>query len=868
MARMRAQPMQALPVAPGSHLPLRRYVRHPREIVSLVVAIIASLLLLAAAVSEVTTALDEQRTPDVYALALVFAPLLIWFARGQLWAQQRLSGIKLTREQFPEAYAMLVDAAGRSGLSYVPDAYVVLGNGVINAAASGHGLRRFVFINSDLVEVGGGAREPDALRFVIAHEVGHIAAGHVSYWRILGTFASQWIPLVGSTLSRAQEFTADSYGHALAPQGARSAMATLAGGKYLGRSVDVDAMADRAVTEPGSSSGSPTPSRATRCCCGASTHCATGAVPAACSGARRSRGSGAGRPRRGRTPFLPWSASSRRPSRRTPPRSSRGNPDLSHRRGRRSVPCRARRRTVHATMTSGGSLGRSSDRVAPGGSPDVLGSGVGGLGAHSSPVDRTAGDGCDDTRTTLEHRRQHRDPDPEHGQTGTDEARRAVAPPGGQHHRAEPGTERVGRVERRVVEGGGERLTLVRDVHQARLEQRHDDRGQQPQDEDHDDGEPERVRRPAEEGQEHGDEAERADDALEHADAVGDPPAQHHARDHADAVCREHPRDVALVQAGELGHGRRDEGVHREHAAEADDADEQGEPDLYTAQRLHLGAHGLVAARRLVRQEDGDGHDGQGRDGADEDVGQVPGEPLAEQRRHGHPDDVRDPEAAEDGRHRGSTALVRHEGGSHDRADPEEGAVREACEEPRRHDGGVAVRREDGEVRDGKEAHQAHEQALARDLRRGDGDERGPDDHAERVGRHVVTGRGDVDTGALGDLRQQTHRHELRGADGETSHGEREDGEGRATSGGAHRGSPVGVVRSAARVVAPAWWQGGVVRIAVDPVSDSNGNGGAATVIPMPSTFERLLGRLRGIVRGASAPSRSRSRQGSPPSRP
>jgi len=28
-------------------------------------------------------------------------------------------------------------------------------------------------------------------------------------------------------------------------------MATLAGGKYLGRSVDVDAMADRAVTEPG-----------------------------------------------------------------------------------------------------------------------------------------------------------------------------------------------------------------------------------------------------------------------------------------------------------------------------------------------------------------------------------------------------------------------------------------------------------------------------------------------------------------------------------------------------------------------------------------------------------------------------------------
>jgi Zn-dependent protease with chaperone function len=251
MAAMRAQPMQTLPVAPGSHLPLRRHVRHPREILALVVAVVASLLLLVLAITELTSAAAEQRAPDVYALALVLGPVLVWFARGQLWAQQRLSGIKLTPEQFPEAYAMLVDSAGRSGLSYVPDAYVVLGNGMINAAASGHGFRRFVFVNSDLLEVGGAAREPDALRFVIAHEVGHIAAGHVSYWRILGSFASQWVPVVGSTLSRAQEYTADSYGHALAPQGARSAMATLAGGKYLGRSVDVDAMADRAVTEPG-----------------------------------------------------------------------------------------------------------------------------------------------------------------------------------------------------------------------------------------------------------------------------------------------------------------------------------------------------------------------------------------------------------------------------------------------------------------------------------------------------------------------------------------------------------------------------------------------------------------------------------------
>ena len=121
---------------------MRRFVRHPRELLTLVIAIVTSVVLLLAAVSEVLLAIDEERAPDVYALALIFAPLLVWFGRGQLWAQQRLNGIKLTPEQFPEGYAMLVDAAGRSGLSYVPDAYVVLGNGVINAGASGHGFRR------------------------------------------------------------------------------------------------------------------------------------------------------------------------------------------------------------------------------------------------------------------------------------------------------------------------------------------------------------------------------------------------------------------------------------------------------------------------------------------------------------------------------------------------------------------------------------------------------------------------------------------------------------------------------------------------------------------------------------------------------
>jgi Zn-dependent protease with chaperone function len=132
-----------------------------------------------------------------------------------------------------------------------PDAYVVLGNGRINAFASGHGFRRFVVVYSDLFEIGGEAREPDALAFIIGHEVGHIAAGHASYWRQLGQFAANYIPVVGSALFRSMEYTADNHGFCVRPQGARGAMGVLGAGKYLVSVVGFDELADRATTERG-----------------------------------------------------------------------------------------------------------------------------------------------------------------------------------------------------------------------------------------------------------------------------------------------------------------------------------------------------------------------------------------------------------------------------------------------------------------------------------------------------------------------------------------------------------------------------------------------------------------------------------------
>lgn len=203
------------------------------------------------ATSQAYEALTGNGMLSQFLLIIPLLPVLIWIGRAMLYAQQRANGVQMSPTQFPEGYRMVVEAAQAFGMRRVPDAYVVLGNGTINAFASGHGFRRFVVVYSDLFEVGGQARDPEALRFVISHEVGHLAAGHVSYLRLLLTQLAAQVPLLGPALSRAQEYTADNHGYALAPAGTAGVMGLLTGGKYLGAQVNLHALADRAAREKG-----------------------------------------------------------------------------------------------------------------------------------------------------------------------------------------------------------------------------------------------------------------------------------------------------------------------------------------------------------------------------------------------------------------------------------------------------------------------------------------------------------------------------------------------------------------------------------------------------------------------------------------
>ncbi|BDD83375.1 hypothetical protein TPB0596_31380 [Tsukamurella pulmonis] len=236
-------PVGSVPQSPAYAGPPRR---HPWEIPLLVIVILVTVLLYGGALLLAAVGVVNE-----YMLLALLVPIILWFGRGLTWASPRVQGVQMTPTQFPEGYRMVREAAARYGMREVPDAFVVIGNGQINAFASGHGFRRFVVVYSDLFEVGGEARDPEALAYIIGHEVGHIAAGHVSYWRQVGSFAMSYLPVIGSALSRSQEYTADNYGYFNQPSGTPGGMGLLGAGKYLGKEVDFDQLADRASTDKG-----------------------------------------------------------------------------------------------------------------------------------------------------------------------------------------------------------------------------------------------------------------------------------------------------------------------------------------------------------------------------------------------------------------------------------------------------------------------------------------------------------------------------------------------------------------------------------------------------------------------------------------
>ena len=100
------------------------------------------------------------------------------------YCSQIANGVEITRHQLPEIRAIYDDLIDRMEIGYEPRLYLVNGNGSVNAFAAKCQVRRaYVVIYSDIVDIAYELGDFDGVKFVLAHELGHIKCERVAIWR-------------------------------------------------------------------------------------------------------------------------------------------------------------------------------------------------------------------------------------------------------------------------------------------------------------------------------------------------------------------------------------------------------------------------------------------------------------------------------------------------------------------------------------------------------------------------------------------------------------------------------------------------------------------------------------------------------------
>jgi len=230
--------------------------RNPLEIPLYIFSALVNLLIIALIVAGVlllgymnALAGEPLSGPVVDTIRVAFVALLLLVPGLVLYRQFTRAGIRgsavrLSRRQFPDIYAVKEDFARKLGLKRDPEIYLMSGNGVLNAFAASTFGYDFVVIHSELFS-NTYEKNKDALAFIIGHELGHLRLGHTRLWYQLSTAYADRVPLLGSFLSRAREFSCDRHGAYVAPQG-EEGLVLLAAGRYVYKQVDVEELLEQA----------------------------------------------------------------------------------------------------------------------------------------------------------------------------------------------------------------------------------------------------------------------------------------------------------------------------------------------------------------------------------------------------------------------------------------------------------------------------------------------------------------------------------------------------------------------------------------------------------------------------------------------
>ncbi len=171
-------------------------------------------------------------------IALAFGFVIYLFIQSTLISYIKGNGVELSEAQFPDLYKQFVECCQKLQIKKLPQAYVLNGNGGLNAFATKFLGTQYVVLMSDVVDAMSS--HTDGVRFYIGHELGHIRMKHLNIGHLI-RWPVMWLPLLGAAYSRARESTCDRHGAACSstPEGATRALAALSAGSERWKDLDV-----------------------------------------------------------------------------------------------------------------------------------------------------------------------------------------------------------------------------------------------------------------------------------------------------------------------------------------------------------------------------------------------------------------------------------------------------------------------------------------------------------------------------------------------------------------------------------------------------------------------------------------------------
>lgn len=133
---------------------------------------------------------------------------LVDFNADTAMGQMLAAGIPVTETNFPQLNRIVDDCVAQLN---IPRPYVIVTNQIsgLNAMTFGSDQEPYIAVTSLLARI---MSEPE-MRFVIGHECGHIAMGHVIYHTAAATMGqfSQMIPLVGPVIARSISYPLNAW---------------------------------------------------------------------------------------------------------------------------------------------------------------------------------------------------------------------------------------------------------------------------------------------------------------------------------------------------------------------------------------------------------------------------------------------------------------------------------------------------------------------------------------------------------------------------------------------------------------------------------------------------------------------------------